>query len=116
MPWWSWILIWGALVLALIGVLAWLSFRLFTKAGSALVALGDLAEKASALEAVVDEVADRFEPAALADATALRPASRVASAGAVGVPVERSWGSATISPRLKAFAQPRLLNGSLRGS
>ncbi|MDQ1577161.1 MAG: hypothetical protein QOH55_2311 [Microbacteriaceae bacterium] len=74
MPWWSWILLWGALVLAMLGILGWLSFRLFTKFGRALVAFGDLAEKASALEALVDEVADSFEPAVLADAAALRHA------------------------------------------
>jgi uncharacterized membrane protein YccC len=74
MPWWSWILIWGALVLALLGMLVWLSFRLVTKFGRTVVAFGDLAEKSSALEALVDEVTDRFEPAVLADATELRHA------------------------------------------
>ncbi|MDQ1582262.1 MAG: hypothetical protein QOF36_316 [Microbacteriaceae bacterium] len=74
MPWWSWILIWGALVLGLLGMLVWLSLRLFAKFGRALVAFGDLAEKVSALEALVDEVTDPFEPAALADARVLRHA------------------------------------------
>lgn len=66
MPWWSWILIWGVLVLALLGMLAWLGYRLFTKAGRVLAALGDLADMTSILESRAEDLTPaRFRPAVL---------------------------------------------------
>jgi hypothetical protein len=55
MPWWSWLVIWVVLVLALLGMFAWLGYRLFVKAMTALGALGELAEKTEALSARFDD-------------------------------------------------------------
>jgi len=45
MPWWSWVLIWTVLALALLGMLAWFAVMLFRKLmvlADAVGALGDL--------------------------------------------------------------------------
>jgi hypothetical protein len=67
MPWWSWLVIWVVLVLALLGMLVWLGYRLFVKLMAALRALGELTDKAGMLSARFDgETADPpFHPAAL---------------------------------------------------
>jgi hypothetical protein len=58
MPWWSWIIIWGGLVLLLVGVLAFLTYRIVIKSFKTLEALGDLTEKAELLDARARDIAD----------------------------------------------------------
>lgn len=58
MPWWSWILIWGGLTLALFGMLAFLGWRLFRKVLTAMDEFGRLAEKAEMLGAMADELGE----------------------------------------------------------
>ena len=71
MPWWSWILIWGGLVLALLAMLALLSWWLFRKAVGVMEELGRLAEKTEALGRMSDQLADTADadvvPAVLRD-------------------------------------------------
>ena len=55
MPWWSWLVIWTCLTLALIAVLIVSAWRLFRKAVSVFDELGALAEKAELLDAAVTE-------------------------------------------------------------
>lgn len=43
-------MIWAGLILALLGMLAWLGYRLFRKSTVALSALGELSKKASLLQ------------------------------------------------------------------
>jgi hypothetical protein len=62
MPWWSWILIWGGLVLALLAMLALLSWWLFRKAVGVMEELGQLAEKTEVLSRMSDELADADAP------------------------------------------------------
>lgn len=57
MPWWSWLLIWSFLVLALAGMLAWFAVRLFTKLMVAFDALGELGDQVADLESNLDELA-----------------------------------------------------------
>jgi hypothetical protein len=70
MPWWSWLVIWIVLALALLGMVAWLGYRLFVKAMAALSALGELAEKSEALSARFDDPSSEpsFHPAVLGPA------------------------------------------------
>lgn len=64
MPWWSWVVIWGVLILLTLGMLAWQGFRLFRSFMTTLDALGELADKTSVLSANAEELApDRFSPA-----------------------------------------------------
>ena len=64
MPWWSWLLIWGGLVLGLCAMLAWFAFRLFKKLLRAFEALEGLGNQFADLDLNVDEPApDRFTPA-----------------------------------------------------
>jgi hypothetical protein len=69
MPWWSWILIWGGLVLALIAMLALLSWWLFRKAVGVMDELGRLADKTEMLGRMSDQLveadASDFVPAVL---------------------------------------------------
>lgn len=71
MPWWSWILIWGGLVLALLAMLVLLSWWLFRKAVGVMDELGRLAEKTELLSRMSDELteadASPFVPAVLLD-------------------------------------------------
>ena len=53
MPWWSWLVIWTCLVLALIAVLFVATWRLFRKAVSVFDDLGTLAARAELLDAAV---------------------------------------------------------------
>jgi hypothetical protein len=57
MPWWSWLVIWGGLVLLAIGTLGFLTYRIVIKLFSTLKALGELAEKAELLDARSQELA-----------------------------------------------------------
>ncbi|WP_104082688.1 hypothetical protein [Cryobacterium sp. Y11] len=54
MPWWSWFLIWGALVLAFLGMLVWSAVGLYRKARRVLRALGDVTDQVAALELAAD--------------------------------------------------------------
>jgi len=51
MPWWSWLVIWTSLVIALIIVLVVAAWRLFRKAVAVFNDLGTLAAKAELLDA-----------------------------------------------------------------
>lgn len=78
MPWWSWVLIWTVLGLALLGLLAVLGWRLFRKAMQAFAALGTLSEKLELLDAASGAVApDRFTPWLLRDRDEIRDAHRI---------------------------------------
>jgi uncharacterized membrane protein YccC len=75
MPWWSWVVIWVVLVLALLGMLALFGFRLFRKLVATFDELGALADKAELLQLRSEELREeRFQPAVFADAGALRAA------------------------------------------
>jgi flagellar biosynthesis/type III secretory pathway M-ring protein FliF/YscJ len=75
MPWWSWVVIWVVLVLALLGMLTLFGFRLFRKLTAALDELGKLADKTDLLHQRSEELREeRFQPAVFADASALRAA------------------------------------------
>ena len=64
MPWWSWLLLWSGLGLALCAVLAWFAFTLFKKLIKAAEALEDLGNRVADLDLNLDEPApDRFTPA-----------------------------------------------------
>lgn len=49
MPWWSWVVIWAALVLALLGMLAFFAWWLFRKVMATAHEAGALMEKAEIL-------------------------------------------------------------------
>lgn len=55
MPWWSWLIIWTCLVLALVTVLVVSAWRLFRKAVAIFDDLGTLAEKTELLDAATTE-------------------------------------------------------------
>jgi len=66
MPWWSWILLWSALVLALCGMLVWFGFTLFKKLMAAVDALEELGDQVAGLDpGPSDAPARRFTPAVL---------------------------------------------------
>lgn len=70
-------LIWTVLVLALLGMLALVGWRLFKKAMTAFTALGELAAKLELLDAASGEVApDGFTPWILRDRDEIRAAHR----------------------------------------
>ena len=50
MPWWSWVLIWTGLVLALLGMLAWFGVALFRKLMNTMRALEDIGTQLSGLD------------------------------------------------------------------
>ncbi len=75
MPWWSWVVIWGVLVLLTLAMLAWLAVRLFRKLMGTFEALGDLADQVGELGANVETLAPgRTAPAIFADRAALAAA------------------------------------------
>ena len=77
MPWWSWIVIWGVLVLLALGMLAWQAYRLFRKFVGTLKALGELADQVSELGASVEKLeAERRVPAIFANRDVLSAARR----------------------------------------
>ena len=55
MPWWSWLVIWTCLVVALIAVMVVATWRLFRKAVSIFDELGSLVAQAELLDAAVTE-------------------------------------------------------------
>ncbi|PPL18158.1 hypothetical protein [Microterricola pindariensis] len=65
MPWWSWWLIWGGLVLALVGMLAYFGVTLFRKTVAAAHELGELGDALSILDAQLDELAPDRTPSAV---------------------------------------------------
>ncbi|MEO8907398.1 MAG: hypothetical protein ABI310_04900 [Microbacteriaceae bacterium] len=72
MPWWSWIVIWGCLVLAAIAAFVWLGYRIVTKFLAALHALEDLAAKTDVLQAHAESLAtEHGSPAVFVDAALL---------------------------------------------
>ncbi|WP_308468712.1 hypothetical protein [Rathayibacter soli] len=72
MPWWSWIVIWGCLVLAALATFGWLGYRIVIKFLQALHALGDLASKTEALQSHADELtSEQNGSAVFADAALL---------------------------------------------
>ncbi|WP_129586648.1 hypothetical protein [Microterricola viridarii] len=62
MPWWSWWLIWGGLVLALLGMLAYFGVTLFRKAAAGARELGELSSALGKLDAQLDELAPARTP------------------------------------------------------
>jgi len=79
MPWWSWVLIWVALVLAMLGMLAWFGWWLFKKGLVAMEALGELAGRLELLDAASEDLAPEkpFVPAILRDRAEVQEAHRV---------------------------------------
>lgn len=64
MPWWSWLLIWTVLVLALFGMLAWFGVRLFRKLMTTMRALEEIGTQLGSLDPSAGEPArERFTPA-----------------------------------------------------
>jgi hypothetical protein len=75
MAWWSWIVIWGVLVILTLGMLAWQGYRLFRKFLATLEALGDLADRVSDLGANVEALQpERRVPAIFANPHVLQAA------------------------------------------
>jgi hypothetical protein len=56
MQWWSWLLIWGALVIGLVGMLAYFAVTLFRKLMRAMDALGALGDQVGALDVTLSEL------------------------------------------------------------
>lgn len=65
MPWWSWLLIWGGLILALLGMLAYFAVTLFRKTVAVANELADLTDKLAVLDARLDEIAPERKPSAV---------------------------------------------------
>ncbi len=59
MPWWSWLVIWVVLVLALLGMFAIMAFRLFRKGMGVLTELEALAGKAELLDLASEAVEEQ---------------------------------------------------------
>jgi hypothetical protein len=79
MPWWSWVLIWGVLVLALLGMLAYFGWWLFRKGMTTMAALSTLAAQLEKLDAASAKLAPEkpFVPAVLRDFAEVDNAHRV---------------------------------------
>lgn len=70
MAWWSWVLIWGVLLLGLLAMLVLLLWRLFRKGLLVLEELSALLARSGELDAAADALAgarvdEEFEPAVL---------------------------------------------------
>jgi hypothetical protein len=65
MPWWSWVVIWVVLALALLGMLAFMAVRLFRKGVGVLDELGTLASKLELLQSESDELGRQKEQLAI---------------------------------------------------
>ena len=76
MPWWSWVVIWVVLVLAMLGMLAWFGWWLFKKGMVAMSALGELAGRLELLDAASQKLSPEkpFVPAILRDRDEVRHA------------------------------------------
>ena len=82
MPWWSWLLIWTGLGLALLGMLAWFGFRLFRKLMRTLRALEDLGGMVDLDPGPVASDAVRFTPAVFRSHQELSDAAQLQRAAA----------------------------------
>ncbi|WP_431277097.1 hypothetical protein [Leifsonia poae] len=72
MPWWSWLVIWGVLVLGLLGMLALFAVWLFRKTMAAAAEVSALAQKAEVLSRRAEELGDPpFHSAVFQDASEL---------------------------------------------
>lgn len=81
MPWWSWLVIWGVLVLSLLGMLALFAVWLFRKLMAAGAEVSDLAEKAEILSRRAEELRDPpFHASVFDDASELRGERELARA------------------------------------
>jgi hypothetical protein len=84
MPWWSWLVIWTCLALALVAVLVIAAWRLFRKAVAVFDELGTLAAKTELLDGAVTEFDEQQAELAilqkLSDVQARRRQIRDASA------------------------------------
>jgi hypothetical protein len=81
MPWWSWLVIWGVLVLGLLGMLALFAVWLFRKLMAAAADVSDLAQKAEILSRRAEELRDPpFHPAVFDDVSELRGERELANA------------------------------------
>ncbi|GAB3126268.1 hypothetical protein GCM10027056_23500 [Glaciibacter psychrotolerans] len=60
MPWWSWVLIWSGLALALVAMIVWCALRLFGKLMKASDALAELGDRVADAFAGADPFADPF--------------------------------------------------------
>ncbi|HAM27177.1 MAG TPA: hypothetical protein DCP11_10920 [Microbacteriaceae bacterium] len=65
MPWWSWLLIWGLLVAALLAMLGYFGWLLFRKGVAVFGALETLAAKSELLEAAGETLDDQRTTLAL---------------------------------------------------
>ncbi|KQW05756.1 hypothetical protein ASC66_12400 [Leifsonia sp. Root4] len=65
MPWWSWWLIWGGLILGLLGMLAYFAVVLFRKTMAAAEELSALGDALSVLDAQLDDLAPGRTPSAV---------------------------------------------------
>jgi hypothetical protein len=79
MPWWSWVVIWVVLALAMLGMLALFGVRLCRKGMTAMDALGELAGRLELLDAASENLAPEkpFVPAILRDRSEVSEAHRV---------------------------------------
>ena len=83
MPWWSWVVIWVVLVLALVGMLAFMAWRLFRKGVAVLEELDGLASKTELLDRAADVAEQqRQELAILVGADELRRRRAIVRAAA----------------------------------
>jgi hypothetical protein len=67
MHWWSWILIWLALALLLVGTLVFFGWRLFRKGVAVFEELERLTEKVELLQRNVEELSQETPPNAILD-------------------------------------------------
>jgi hypothetical protein len=74
MAWWSWLLIWGVLGLAFVGMLVWFGFRLFRKVMAVAAELSDLLDKTQLLESQAEELRETIAPAVFDDPAELSAA------------------------------------------
>ncbi|MFF1878907.1 hypothetical protein [Leifsonia sp. NPDC058230] len=73
MPWWSWLVIWGVLVLGTLGMLALFAVWLFRKLMAAAAEVSDLAQKAEILSQRAEALREPpFHAAVFADVSELR--------------------------------------------
>jgi hypothetical protein len=84
MPWWSWLIIWVVLVLALLAMFAAMAYRLFRKGVAVLTELERLGEKTEILQRVDEAVEERHaQLAILAGAAEMRRRRELVRAAAL---------------------------------
>ena len=73
MPWWSWVLIWLALLMAAGAVFAAIGLSLWRKAGALVVELGTAAERLGAVSEGLQQISEATaDPAVFSDPSKLR--------------------------------------------